>query len=146
VAGKIFPFVNFSVLLMRLCRRECGKSPTRWEANFLFSSPHHLGFQAQPSEINAAGGSAQHFRSSGCKAAHGKFRAYNNLVARNVQYNKFVADSCCNRKNMTDLSFFVENEKWSVFLAGRALGRIFFDNLLPSSIVSMLLESSDFQD
>lgn len=43
-------------------------------------------------------------------------------------------------------SISIENEKWSMFVGGGALRRIFFDNFLPSSVVSMLLESMEFHD
>ena len=44
-----------------------------------------------------------------------------------------------------DRAISIENDKWSLFLAGGTLRRIFFDNLLPSSVVSMLLDSLDSQ-
>jgi hypothetical protein len=39
-----------------------------------------------------------------------------------------------------------ENEKWSLLLTDAPLRRVFFDNLLPSSIISMFLESMNIQD
>jgi hypothetical protein len=39
----------------------------------------------------------------------------------------------------------VENDEWSLILTGGSLRRIFFDNFLPSSVVSMLLDSLNRQ-
>jgi hypothetical protein len=55
---------------------------------------------------------------------------------RLMQRNKYERPLVFNRRAVS-----IDNDEWSIILTAGSLRRIFFDNLLPSSLISMLLDS-----